>query len=147
MGTEGNSLTSVIRMDGMKQWVCYFYEPEVGNYYYGQGHPMKPHRIRMIHIFLYHYDLLNRMHVICPILAMTAISTASMLTTTSPSSALSHPRPSMTSFAPSTTSITSMTPIFDGFFAFYQIYIGVSISGRTIPTFTGGPREYKNKKY
>ncbi|KAJ8958111.1 hypothetical protein NQ318_006040 [Aromia moschata] len=25
--------------------VCYYYDSDIGNYYYGQGHPMKPHRI------------------------------------------------------------------------------------------------------
>lgn len=32
-----------------KQRVSYFYDPELGNYHYGQGHPMKPHRVRMTH--------------------------------------------------------------------------------------------------
>ena len=35
-----------------KSRVCYFYDNEIGNYYYGQGHPMKPHRIRMAHNLL-----------------------------------------------------------------------------------------------
>ena len=32
-----------------KRKVTYFYDPEIGNYYYGAGHPMKPFRIRMTH--------------------------------------------------------------------------------------------------
>ncbi|KAL3839136.1 hypothetical protein ACJIZ3_023727 [Penstemon smallii] len=47
MDTSGNSLPS--RSDGSKRKVCYFYDSEVGNYYYGQGHPMKPLKMRMTH--------------------------------------------------------------------------------------------------
>ena len=32
-----------------KRCVNYFYKPSIGDYYYGQGHPLKPHRIRMAH--------------------------------------------------------------------------------------------------
>ena len=33
-----------------KKWrVNYFYKPSIGDYYYGQGHPLKPHRIHMAH--------------------------------------------------------------------------------------------------
>lgn len=39
------------------QKVSYFYEPEIGNYYYGEGHPMKPHRVRMTHALLLNYGL------------------------------------------------------------------------------------------
>jgi histone deacetylase 1/2 len=35
----------------------------VGNYYYGQGHPMKPHRIRMTHNLLLNYGLYKKMEV------------------------------------------------------------------------------------
>ncbi|KAL0378218.1 UNVERIFIED_CONTAM: Histone deacetylase 19 [Sesamum radiatum] len=64
MDTGGNSLPS--GADGLKRKVCYFYDPEVGNYYYGQGHPMKPHRMRMTHALLAHYGLLQHMHVLKP---------------------------------------------------------------------------------
>ncbi|KAK9111635.1 hypothetical protein Scep_019154 [Stephania cephalantha] len=52
--------------DATKRKVRYFYDPEVGNYYYGQGHPMKPHRIRMTHSLLSHYGLLGHMSVLKP---------------------------------------------------------------------------------
>ena len=45
-GAGGNSLP-LVGPDGQKRRVCYLYDPEVGNSYYGQGHAMKPHRIRM----------------------------------------------------------------------------------------------------
>ena len=44
------SMGGVLLLSGLnaKKWrVTYFYEPSFGDYYYGQSHPMKPHRIRM----------------------------------------------------------------------------------------------------
>ncbi|KAG8496600.1 hypothetical protein CXB51_007748 [Gossypium anomalum] len=49
--------------DGKKRRVTYFYEPTIGDYYYGQGHPMKPHRIRMAHNLIVHYSLHRRMEI------------------------------------------------------------------------------------
>lgn len=37
--------------------VSYFYDPDVGNYVYYLGHPMKPHRIRMAHNLIINYGL------------------------------------------------------------------------------------------
>uniref|UniRef100_A0A8D2ZFP1 Uncharacterized protein n=1 Tax=Scophthalmus maximus TaxID=52904 RepID=A0A8D2ZFP1_SCOMX len=36
---------------------------DVGNYYYGQGHPMKPHRIRMTHNLILNYGLYRKMEI------------------------------------------------------------------------------------
>merc|ERR1712137_483168 len=46
--------------------VSYFYDPEVGNHYYGAGHPMKPHRIRMTHNLLVNYGLYKHMSIYRP---------------------------------------------------------------------------------
>lgn len=46
--------------------VCYYYDSDVGNYYYGQGHPMKPHRIRMTHNLLLNYGLYRKMEIFRP---------------------------------------------------------------------------------
>ena len=46
-----------------KNRVCYFYDNEIGNCYYGQGHPMKPHRIRMAHNLLLNYGLYRKMEI------------------------------------------------------------------------------------
>ncbi|XP_042513443.1 histone deacetylase 6 [Macadamia integrifolia] len=59
--TSGASLPS--GPDGKKRRVTYFYEPSIGDYYYGQGHPMKPHRIRMAHNLIVHYSLHRRMEI------------------------------------------------------------------------------------
>jgi len=46
--------------------VSYYYDFDVGNYYYGQGHPMKPHRIRMTHNLILNYGLYRKMEVYRP---------------------------------------------------------------------------------
>jgi hypothetical protein len=39
---------------------------EIGNFYYGQGHPMKPHRIRMAHNLVLAYGLYKKMEIYRP---------------------------------------------------------------------------------
>ena len=51
---------------GTKRKVCYYYDGDVGNYYYGQGHPMKPHRICMTHNLLLNYGLYRKMEIYRP---------------------------------------------------------------------------------
>jgi histone deacetylase 1/2 len=56
-------------MSTAKNSVCYFYDNEIGNFYYGPGHPMKPHRIRMTHTLLLNYGIYKHMQVFRPQLA------------------------------------------------------------------------------
>ena len=49
-----------------KRRVAYFYDAEVGNYHYGQGHPMKPHRARMTHNLVVNYGLYRKMDIFRP---------------------------------------------------------------------------------
>lgn len=49
-----------------KRKVAYFYDAEIGNYHYGQGHPMKPHRVRMTHNLVVNYGLYREMEVFRP---------------------------------------------------------------------------------
>lgn len=47
-------------------WIAFFcvlLAGDIGNYYYGQGHPMKPHRIRMTHNLLLNYGLYRKMEI------------------------------------------------------------------------------------
>lgn len=46
----------------MPRRVSYFYDNEVGSYYYGQEHPMKPFRIKMAHQLIVNYGLYRRMN-------------------------------------------------------------------------------------
>jgi acetoin utilization deacetylase AcuC-like enzyme len=43
--------------------VSYFYDPELGNFYYGAGHPMKPHRVRLAHTLIMRYGLHRHLEV------------------------------------------------------------------------------------
>jgi histone deacetylase 1/2 len=52
-----------------KRRVSYFYHSDVGLYYYGPGHPMKPHRMRMTHQLLLAYGIYRKMEVYKPRLA------------------------------------------------------------------------------
>ena len=53
-------------MTETKRRVAYFYDVEIGNYHYGQGHPMKPHRVRMTHNLVVNYGLYKKMEVFRP---------------------------------------------------------------------------------
>ncbi|KAI7952041.1 hypothetical protein MJO28_007725 [Puccinia striiformis f. sp. tritici] len=46
-----------------KKRICYFFDSDIGNYHYGPGHPMKPHRIRMTHALVMNYGLYKKMEI------------------------------------------------------------------------------------
>lgn len=69
MNVAGGASLPSIGTDAKKRRVTYFYEPTIGDYYYGQGHPMKPHRIRMAHNLIVHYSLHRKMEINRPYLA------------------------------------------------------------------------------
>lgn len=52
--------------DATNRRVSYFFDSSIGEYYYGQGHPMKPHRIHIAHNLICNYNLHNKMEVIEP---------------------------------------------------------------------------------
>ena len=75
MATDGSIPPTVAGMshfsdttssDGGNRRVAYFYDPDVGSYYYGEGHPMKPQRIKMTHQLVVGYDLYRHMDVYRP---------------------------------------------------------------------------------
>eukprot|EP00944_MAST-04C_sp_MAST-4C-sp1_P011638 g11638.t1 len=49
-----------------KKKVSYFYDDEIGNYHYGYGHPMKPHRVRMAHKLIVTYRLYPKLECFMP---------------------------------------------------------------------------------
>ncbi|KAJ6937602.1 hypothetical protein NC652_012042 [Populus alba x Populus x berolinensis] len=129
MDTGGNSLPSAAP-DGVKRKVCYFYDPEVGNYYYGQGHPMKPHRIRMTHALLAHYGLLQHMQVLKPFPARDrdlcrfhADDYVSFLRSITPETQQDQLR-QLKRF-----NVGEDCPVFDGLYSFCQTYAGGSVGG------------------
>ncbi|MGH0147589.1 UNVERIFIED_CONTAM: hypothetical protein FKN15_010849 [Acipenser sinensis] len=50
----------------MSNRTAYFYDPDVGNFHYGGGHPMKPHRLSLTHSLVLHYGLYKKM-MICDV--------------------------------------------------------------------------------
>uniref|UniRef100_A0A6Q2XE80 Histone deacetylase n=1 Tax=Esox lucius TaxID=8010 RepID=A0A6Q2XE80_ESOLU len=50
----------------MSNRTAYFYDPDVGNFHYGAGHPMKPHRLSLTHSLVLHYGLYKKMQVFKP---------------------------------------------------------------------------------
>eukprot|EP00898_Chlorokybus_atmophyticus_P006007 jgi/Chlat1/6407/Chrsp45S06024 len=115
---------------GRKKKVCYFYDPDVGNYYYGQGHPMKPHRMRMTHNLLLHYGLHKELEIFRPHLAteedMSKFHTdeyVEFLKTIVPEAQHDQAR-NMKRF-----NVGEDSPVFDGLFRFCQTYAGGSIGG------------------
>ncbi|KAJ1609922.1 histone deacetylase HDA2/Rpd3p [Cryptosporidium canis] len=52
---------------GTNKKIAYFYDEEVGNFHYGLGHPMKPHRVRMTHDLVSQYGLLENVDVMVPV--------------------------------------------------------------------------------
>jgi histone deacetylase 1/2 len=46
--------------------VAYYNHREIGNFYYGPAHPMKPLRVKITHEIIKSYNLLNKMEMILP---------------------------------------------------------------------------------
>jgi len=110
--------------------VAYFYDPEIGNFYYGQGHPMKPHRMRMAHDLLQSYGMLEQMEVYRPEMAteedMTKFHTddyVEFLRLVTPDNQHEHLR-QLKRF-----NVGEDCPVFDGLYQFCQMYTGGSMGG------------------
>jgi acetoin utilization deacetylase AcuC-like enzyme len=62
LAVDGVSLAEAV----MAKRVAYFYDPDVGNFYYGEGHPMKPHRLALTNNLVLNYGLFKKMEVFRP---------------------------------------------------------------------------------
>ena len=49
-----------------KKRIAYFYDADVGDFYYNSGHPMKPHRLAMTHALILGYNLHENMEIYKP---------------------------------------------------------------------------------
>jgi len=115
---------------GSKKKICYYYDGDVGNYYYGQGHPMKPHRIRMTHNLLLNYGLYRKMEVYRPHKATDSEMTKyhsddyiKFLHTIRPENTSEYNK-QMQRF-----NVGEDCPVFDGLYEFCQISTGGSVAG------------------
>lgn len=110
--------------------VCYYYDGDVGNYYYGQGHPMKPHRIRMTHNLLVNYGLYRKMQIFRP--SRTSADDMTKFHSEDYIKFLKHIRPdNMNDYQKQMQrfNVGEDCPVFDGLFEFCQISAGGSIAG------------------
>lgn len=57
------SWPSTPTMAPSKDRISYFYDADVGTSYYGNNHPMKPHRLAMTHHLVLSYDLHKHLEV------------------------------------------------------------------------------------
>ncbi|KAH9552486.1 hypothetical protein CY35_09G069300 [Sphagnum magellanicum] len=128
MDRSGNSLPS--GNDGTKRRVAYYYDEEVGNYYYGQGHAMKPHRIRMAHSLIVRYGVDKHMEVLRPYPARDrdlcrfhAEDYVAFLREVTPDTQHEQLR------ALKLFNVGEDCPVFDGLFSFCQTSAGGSVSG------------------
>ena len=119
-----------VSSDGVKRRVAYFYDGEIGNYHYGQGHPMKPHRVRMTHNLVVNYGLYRKMDVFRPKLVSAAQLTrfhsddyVNFLRLITPDNMADYVR-QLQRF-----NVGEDCPVFDGLFEFCQIYTSGSIGG------------------
>jgi len=113
-----------------KKHICYYYDGDIGNYYYGQGHPMKPHRIRMAHNLIVNYGLYRKMEIYRPQKAnkedMTKYHSDDYIRF------LNSIRPdNMNDFNKQMQrfNVGEDCPVFDGLFEFCQLSAGGSIAG------------------
>jgi len=113
-----------------KKNISYFYDGDIGNYYYGQGHPMKPHRIKMTHNLLLNYNLYKHMEVYRPHPANEAEMSkfhsddyVEFLKRITPDNMHEYSR-QLQRF-----NVGEDCPVFDGLFEFCQISAGGSVGG------------------
>lgn len=113
-----------------KKRVCYYYDGDIGNYYYGQGHPMKPHRIRMTHNLILNYGLYRKMEIYRPHKATQEEMTkyhsddyVRFLRSIRPDN-MSEYNKQMQRF-----NVGEDCPVFDGLYEFCQLSTGGSVAG------------------
>jgi histone deacetylase 1/2 len=113
-----------------KRKVAYFYDAEIGNYHYGQGHPMKPHRVRMTHNLVVNYGLYREMEVFRPkpvsrdqMTRFHSDDYINFLRIINPDNMSEYLR-HLQRF-----NVGEDCPVFDGLFEFCQLYTSGSIGG------------------
>ncbi|CAI2353412.1 unnamed protein product [Caenorhabditis sp. 36 PRJEB53466] len=115
-----------------KRRVAYYYDSNIGNYYYGQGHVMKPHRIRMTHHLVLNYGLYRNLEIFRPFPAsfedMTRFHTDEYMTflkSANPDNLKSFNK-QMLKF-----NVGEDCPLFDGLYEFCQLSSGGSLAAAT----------------
>lgn len=112
--------------------VSYFYNQDVGNFHYGSGHPMKPHRLAVINSLVKTYRLTNKMHIYRPYRASAhdmcrfhSDDYIDFLQRVTPQNIQGF-----TKFL-SHFNVGDDCPVFEGLFDFCSMYTGASLDGAT----------------
>ncbi|XP_068219489.1 histone deacetylase 3-like [Palaemon carinicauda] len=115
---------------GGKTVVSYFYDPDVGNFHYGPGHPMKPHRLSITHSLVLHYGLYKKLQIYRPYRAnfhdMTRFHSEEyidFLMRVSPQNVQNFTK-NLGQF-----NMADDCPVFDGLYDFCSMYTGASLEG------------------
>lgn len=114
----------------MHSTVAYFYDADVGNYHYGPGHPMKPHRLAVTHSLVLNYGLYKKTQVYRPYRASThdmcrfhSEEYIDFLQNVTPQNVQNFTK-SLSQF-----NVGDDCPVFDGLFDFCAMYTGASLEG------------------
>jgi len=115
-----------------KQRVSYFYHPEVGHFYYGPSHPMKPARLKLAHHLILSYGLYKEMECYRPhpaspgeMAAFHSEDYVQFLSRINPDNLRQFSSQMQRFNAGEYTDC----PVFDGIYEFTQLYTGASIDG------------------
>ncbi|XP_059486671.1 histone deacetylase 3 [Neocloeon triangulifer] len=113
--------------------VTYFYSPDVGNFHYGPGHPMKPHRMSVTNSLVLNYGLHKKMQMYRPYKASVhdmcrfhSEDYIDFLQKATPSMMQNTSTKYMNNY-----NVGDDCPIFDGLFEFCSLYTGASLDGAT----------------
>eukprot|EP00727_Mastigamoeba_balamuthi_P012312 m51a1_g7703 putative histone deacetylase 3 (436) ;mRNA; f:80375-82252 len=113
--------------------VAYFYDPDMGNFYYGPGHPMKPYRLAITHHLINRYGLLRHLDVYRPPRASRAEleqfhtpEFIDFLYTLRPRDPCGWGRAAPNPYS-SLFKLTDDCPVFDGMSNFFEMFAGASI--------------------
>ncbi|XP_026333195.1 histone deacetylase 3 isoform X2 [Hyposmocoma kahamanoa] len=110
--------------------VAYFYNADVGNFHYGPGHPMKPHRLSVTHSLVLNYGLHKKMQIYKPYRASAhdmcrfhSEDYIEFLQNVTPQNIQSYSKDLLH------YNIGDDCPVFEGLFDFCSMYTGASLEG------------------
>ncbi|GFS34145.1 histone deacetylase 3 [Trichonephila inaurata madagascariensis] len=113
-----------------KKSVVYFWDPDVGNFHYGVGHPMKPHRLSVTHSLVLHYELYKKMKIYRPYRASLhdmcrfhSEDYIDFLLKVTPNNIQAFNK-NLSHF-----NVGDDCPVFEGLFDFCSMYTGASLEG------------------
>ncbi|XP_059048870.1 histone deacetylase 3 [Achroia grisella] len=110
--------------------VAYFYNADVGNFHYGPGHPMKPHRLSVTHSLVLNYGLHKKMQIYRPYRASAhdmcrfhSEDYIEFLQNVTPQNIQSYSKDLLH------YNVGDDCPVFEGLFDFCSMYTGASLEG------------------